>query len=132
MCIWLRCGGAVFSRIDLILAGWDLLPREGHFPARSIKRKMAKRGRSRKMFLKLRLGLVVMAVAAGATAQTTGPANWQNDLTPIGAADWNYDFAEHLLERAGFGGTPEEIQALAKLTPQQAVARVVRFERGSS
>ena len=42
---------------------------------------------------------------------------WQNDLTPIGAADWNYDFAAHLLERAGFGGTPEEIHALAKLTP---------------
>ena len=51
-----------------------------------------------------------------------------NDLTPIGAADWNYDFAARLLERAGFGGTPEEIQALPRLTPAQAVARLVRFE----
>jgi hypothetical protein len=61
-------------------------------------------------------------------AQTAGPAAWQNDLTPIGAADWNYDFAAHLLERAGFGGTPEEIDSLAKMTPAQAIARLVRFE----
>ncbi len=61
-------------------------------------------------------------------AQTAGPATWQNDLSPIGPADWNYDFAAHLLERAGFGGTPEEIQALARMTPAQAVARLVRFE----
>jgi uncharacterized protein (DUF1800 family) len=66
--------------------------------------------------------------AVAAMAQTAGPAAWQNDLTPIGPADWNYDFAAHLLERAGFGGTPDEIQALAKLTPAQAIARLVRFE----
>src|SRR5580658_4041142 len=59
------------------------------------------------------------------------PVAWQNDLTPIGSADWNYDFAAHLLERAGFGGTPEEIQALARMTPNQAIARLVRFEGGS-
>ena len=80
------------------------------------------------MLRNLPIGLVLVAVAAGALAQANGPASWQNDLTPIGAKDWNYDFAEHLLQRVGFGGTPEEIQALAKLTPQQAVARMVRFE----
>ena len=69
-----------------------------------------------------------VTVAVAATAQTAGPAKWQNDLTPIGAADWNSDFAAHLLERAGFGGTPEEIAALAKMTPAQAIARLVRFE----
>src|SRR6185437_6124698 len=57
-----------------------------------------------------------------------GPRTWQDDLTPITPADWNADFAAHLLERAGFGGTPEEIQVFAKLTPAQAVARLVRFE----
>jgi len=66
--------------------------------------------------------------AALGVGQTSGPAAWQNDLAPIGPADWNYDFAAHLLERAGFGGTPEDIQALAKLTPAQAIARMVRFE----
>src|SRR5579863_841482 len=74
---------------------------------------------------------VAVAIAispASAIAQTAGPAAWQNDLTPIAAADWNAGFAAHLLERAGFGGTPDEIAALAKLTPSQAVARLVRYE----
>ncbi|HTR36403.1 MAG TPA: DUF1800 domain-containing protein [Bryobacteraceae bacterium] len=53
---------------------------------------------------------------------------WQDDLTPIGPGDWSDQFAAHLLERAGFGGTPEEIQALAKMTPARAIARMVRFE----
>ena len=64
--------------------------------------------------------LVAMAAGLPATAQKAGPAAWENDLTPINPADWNYDFAAHLLERAGFGGTPEQIQALAKMTPAQA------------
>src|SRR5579872_2146236 len=63
-----------------------------------------------------------------AIAQNAGPAAWQNDLKPISTANWNYDFAAHLLERAGFGGTPEEIATLAKMTPAQAIARMVRFE----
>jgi len=32
-----------------------------------------------------------------AVAQAAGPATWQNDLKPIAPADWNYDFAAHLL-----------------------------------
>src|ERR1700689_2332126 len=72
--------------------------------------------------------LLALASATMAMAATVGPPTWQNDLTPIGPADWNYEFAAHLLERAGFGGTPEEIQALAKMTPNQAVARLVRFK----
>src|SRR5712691_3787546 len=74
---------------------------------------------------------IAVAIAAGPAqvlAQTAGPAAWQNDLTPIPAANWNYDFAAHLLERAGLGGTPSEVEALAKMTPAQAVARLVRFE----
>ncbi len=74
-------------------------------------------------------GLVIVSIVAlPCQAETSGPRTWQNDLTPIAVSDWNYDFAAHLLERAGFGGTPEEIQALAKLTPAQAVARLVHFE----
>ena len=67
-------------------------------------------------------------VIATVSAQTAGPAAWQDDLTSIGPADWNADLAAHLLSRAGFGGTPDEIQALAKMTPAQAVARLVRFQ----
>ena len=81
------------------------------------------------MFRTSRLfGALVAMAAVPLIAQKAGPAAWQNDLTPISAADWNYDFAAHLLERAGFGGTPAEVQTLAKLTPKQAVARLVRFE----
>ncbi|MGI8430764.1 MAG: DUF1800 domain-containing protein [Chthoniobacterales bacterium] len=32
-------------------------------------------------------------------------------LTPLSAQDWNYEAAAHLLNRAGFGGTPDEISA---------------------
>jgi hypothetical protein len=71
---------------------------------------------------------VALAWIVPAMAQVAGPPAWKDDLKPIGPADWNYDFAAHLLERAGFGGTPEEIEALAKMTSARAVARVVRFE----
>jgi uncharacterized protein (DUF1800 family) len=80
------------------------------------------------------LGAFLAAAAAIALtpvptlAQTAGPAAWQNDLTPIAAKDWNRGLAAHLLERAGFGGTPAEIDALAKMTPQQAIARLVRYQ----
>jgi uncharacterized protein (DUF1800 family) len=86
---------------------------------------MAQRGE----FLSAVLALGAIFVAGpAAMADGSGPAQWQNDLTPIAPSDWNYDFAAHLLERAGFGGTPEEIQALARMTPAQAIARLVRFE----
>jgi hypothetical protein len=73
--------------------------------------------------------VAVLALSPATTlAQTAGPAAWQNDLTPITAKDWNRDLAAHLLERAGFGGTPAEIDALAKMTPARAIARLVRYE----
>src|SRR2546426_853035 len=87
------------------------------------------------MLRKLKWFTAALAVTAFAAAnpipgqsQAAGPAQWQNDLTPITPADWNYDLAAHLLERAGFSGTPEEIRALAKLTPAEAVRRLVHFQ----
>ncbi len=61
-------------------------------------------------------------------AQWSGPTAWQDDLEPISASQWNTDAAAHLLERAGFGGTPEEIAALAALGPEQAVAQLVDYD----
>src|SRR5205823_10131756 len=73
-----------------------------------------------KWFLAVFVALIVLAaVPMAALAQRSGPAAWRNDLTPVAASDWNYDFAAQLLERAGFGGTPEEIDALARLTPAE-------------
>lgn len=42
-------------------------------------------------------------------------------LTPIEPTEWNAGRAAHLLERAGFGGTPAEIRRLAAMTPVEAV-----------
>ena len=54
-----------------------------------------------------------------------GAADWTGDLTPISRQDWNAQLAAHLLERAGFGGTPEEIAQFAAMTPEAAVRRLV-------
>ena len=63
------------------------------------------------------------------SAALAAPASWTNDLSPINQAEWNRDRAAHLLERTGFGATPEEINAFAKLSPTQAVRRLVRYQR---
>jgi hypothetical protein len=60
--------------------------------------------------------------------QAAGLAAWAEDLSSIGVADWNTDRAAHLLERGGFGGTPEEIARLATMTPQAAVDWLVEYE----
>jgi uncharacterized protein (DUF1800 family) len=57
-----------------------------------------------------------------------GPAQWADDLAPIAVSDWSYDLAAHLLERAGFGGTPEEIARLAAMTPDEAVSHLVDYK----
>ncbi len=66
-----------------------------------------------------------------ATAQTpTRPDDdiWKGDLSPIAEHDWSYERARHLLDRAGFGGTPEQIAVLAGLGPEAAVRRLVNYE----
>jgi uncharacterized protein (DUF1800 family) len=52
---------------------------------------------------------------------------WVNDLQPLAKHEWNEERAQHLLERAGFGATPDEVQRLARLTPAQAVKQMVRY-----
>jgi hypothetical protein len=73
-----------------------------------------------------RLVLVALALLGVLTPLRASP--WAGDLRPISAAEWNRERAAHLLERAGFGGTPAEVDALAALTPAQAVRRLVYFE----
>ncbi len=70
------------------------------------------------------------ALATVSTKETHAfrSARWVDDLRPIGAKDWNYELAGHLLERAGFGGTPDEIRSLGALPPAKAVDRVVDYE----
>jgi hypothetical protein len=59
----------------------------------------------------------------------TSKDGWVNDLDPIQPADWDRARAKHLLNRAGFGGTPEDIDRLATLTPVEAVRRIIDYER---
>jgi uncharacterized protein (DUF1800 family) len=49
-------------------------------------------------------------------------------LKPLAASRWNYATAAHLLNRAGFGGTPAEIDKLVELGPDKAVESLVSFE----
>jgi hypothetical protein len=72
--------------------------------------------------------LLVSGVGLTGLLLAEAPPSWTNDLSPIAPADWNHARAAHLIERAGFGATPDEIARLAALTPRQAVDRLVDFE----
>src|SRR5215510_3900007 len=74
----------------------------------------------------LSVPLVCAVGIAGGAAET--PSSWTDDLAPITPRDWTYQRAAHLIERAGFGAAPDEIERLARLTPQQAVDRLVDYE----
>jgi len=74
------------------------------------------------------IGIAALLLAGKVGAQQSGFSSWQNDLSPIPNTDWNYDTAAHLLERAGFGGTPDEIRALAIMPPEEAVRSLVYFD----
>ncbi|MGH7979701.1 MAG: DUF1800 family protein, partial [Limisphaerales bacterium] len=50
-------------------------------------------------------------------------------LKPLSPGNWNYDMAAHLLSRAGFGGTPMQIQQLADMTMPQAVSFLLDYEK---
>ena len=70
--------------------------------------------------------LSLLTVTAFANAQDT--LAQRDQLAPIANSSWNYERAAHLLERAGFGGTPEQIAALAAMTPAAAVRSLVYFQ----
>ena len=50
-------------------------------------------------------------------------------LKPLSSRQWNFDTAAHLINRAGFGGTPAEIERLVELGPEQAVSYFVDYEK---
>jgi uncharacterized protein (DUF1800 family) len=50
-------------------------------------------------------------------------------LKPLSPSRWDYTAAAHLLNRAGFGGTPGEIDKLVALGHERAVDYLVDFER---
>src|SRR2546423_9129351 len=50
-------------------------------------------------------------------------------LKPFSSGKWNFSTAAHLLNRAGFGGPPAEIEKLASFGLEQAVAYLVDYEK---
>lgn len=54
--------------------------------------------------------------------------DWYGNIKPIENENWDLVKAKHLLERAGFGGTPEEINFLFKLGLSQAIEHLVYYE----
>ena len=72
--------------------------------------------------------VLMLGISWLSQAQPIGSVIWENDLSPIPSTNWSYESAAHLLERAGFGGTPEQIQSLAELGPAEAVRRLVYFD----
>ena len=67
---------------------------------------------------KLLFAATLVLLCAGTRVSAQESPDWTGDLSPISAAEWDRDKARHLLARAGFGGTPAEIDALAKLSPK--------------
>ena len=72
--------------------------------------------------------LAISALLLLVMAQVHAQAGGAGDLAPISANQWTPAHAAHLLERAGFGGTPQEIARLAAMSPQAAVNELVNFK----
>ena len=49
-------------------------------------------------------------------------------LKPLSAGKWDFATAAHLLNRAGFGGPPDQIERLVSLGPEKAVSSLVDYE----
>lgn len=50
-------------------------------------------------------------------------------LTRLPDSEWNEAAAAHLLNRAGFGGTPDDIRKLASMGLERAVSHLVDYEK---
>ena len=68
--------------------------------------------------------LAGLLLSAAATAAPDPAAR----LAPLQSDQWTRAHAAHLLERAGFSGTPADIDRLAAMTPDAAVDYIVYFK----
>lgn len=71
---------------------------------------------------------LAFVLASSALVVSAADADWADDLRPIDQAAWNYERAAHLIERAGFGATPDEVRRLAAMSPEEAVNWIVNYE----
>jgi len=71
--------------------------------------------------------ILAALIAAANLIAHAAPVEWQDSLEPLPASEWRRDRAAHLLERAGFGGTPAEVARLAAMSPHEAVRALVYY-----
>ena len=55
-------------------------------------------------------------------------SSWKGNIDPISPKDWTIQKAAHLLERAGFGGTPEYIEKIYLMGPDNATNYLIYYE----
>lgn len=72
-----------------------------------------------------RAAAIILVVSFGAALAAADVG--RNSLAPLPARDWTEADAAHLLRRAGFGGTPDEVAALARLGVDAAVDSLVNY-----
>ncbi|MFV1994044.1 MAG: DUF1800 family protein, partial [Verrucomicrobiales bacterium] len=80
----------------------------------------------RRWTLGMLLGTLLIS-GAQAGEKEAATACCTEGLEPIAAADWDYAKARHLLWRAGFGGTPREIEKLHAMGLESAVDYLVNY-----
>ena len=76
--------------------------------------------------------LIIFASFFSFETSTKENENWYGNINAISNDDWTLLTATHLLERAGFGGTPEEIDFIFKLGSKKAVDHIVNYENIST
>lgn len=79
--------------------------------------------------VRITIGSLLASVLMVLPALQVAAQEKQKPLAPLDAAEWDNRTAAHLLDRAGFGGTPQDTAELAALSPSQAVDRLVNFQR---
>lgn len=78
--------------------------------------------------MRFAFALIGLALLAGFPARVRADED-DSSLKPLPAAEWDRDKAAHLLRRAGFGGTPDEIDRLFDLGLDGAVAQLVNYDK---
>ena len=72
----------------------------------------------------------VAALSFSSLLLFSGPGgDLKSSVTPLANNDLSYGQAQHLLMRAGFGGSPEQIRKLQQMGLRAAVRYLVDYER---
>ena len=69
---------------------------------------------------------ILLSAGSGASAYELDN-NLLAEFRPLKESDWSYQKAAHLLERAGFGGTPSQIHKLLEVSPEEILELLVRW-----